>query len=159
METAYGQNNCRDLMKLEQNFGFRSCFNFVPERYEVSEILQNELLSNRFEIGVHGLNHDGRLYQSEKIFKKRALKINQYLHEWNAVGFISPAMHYNLDLLNDLNIEYDMSTFDTDPFEPQSDGVGTVFPFWIQGSPDHKGYQELPYTLPQDFTLFVLIKY
>jgi hypothetical protein len=62
----------------------------------------------------------------------------------------------NLDWFHDLNIEYDASTFDTDPFEPQSDGAGTIFPFWVQG--DCSGYVELPYTLPQDYTLYVLMR-
>ena len=67
-------------------------------------------------------------------------------------------MHHNLKWLHDLNVEYDASTFDTDPFEPQSDGVGTIFPFWVRKNAGHTGYVELPYTLPQDFTLFVLMK-
>ena len=39
-----------------------------------------------------------------------------------------------------------------------ADGVGTIFPFWVPGNSDQKGYVELPYTLPQDFTLFVLMR-
>ena len=66
-------------------------------------------------------------------------------------------MHHNLEWIHDLDIEY-ASTFDTDPFEPQSDGVGTIFPFWVSGNSNQKGYVELPYTLPQDFTLFILMK-
>jgi hypothetical protein len=66
-------------------------------------------------------------------------------------------MFHNLDWLHGLDMLYDSSTFDTDPFEPQPDGVGTIFPFWVQGS-NSKGYVELPYTLPQDSTLFVLLK-
>ena len=51
------------------------------------------------------------------------------------------------------------SFFDTDPFEPQAyDGVNTIFPFWVRGNSATGGYVELPYTLPQDFTLFVLMK-
>ena len=57
-----------------------------------------------------------------------------------------------------MNIEYDASTFDTDPFEPQSDGTGTIFPFRVWNDKANNGYIELPYTLPQDFTLFVLMK-
>jgi len=53
-----------------------------------------------------------------------------------------------------LNVRYDSSTFDTDPFEPQPDGVDTIFPFWVPRSGG--GYVELPYTLTQDFTLLVL---
>jgi hypothetical protein len=37
----------------------------------------------------------------------------------------------NLDWLHDLDVQYDASTFDTDPFEPQPDGRHTMFPFWM----------------------------
>ncbi len=47
------------------------------------------------------------------------------------------------------------STFDTDPFEPQPEGMATIFPFWKEGA-QGRGYVELPYTLPQDSTLFLL---
>ena len=66
-------------------------------------------------------------------------------------------MLHNLDWLRDLNVLYDASTFDTDPFEPQPDGVNTIFPFWV-GRSDGSGYVELPYTLPQDSTLFLLLR-
>ena len=75
-----------------------------------------------------------------------------------AVGFRAPAMHHNLEWIHALNIEYDASTFDTDPFEPQSDGCRTIFPFWVHNGSYRKGYMELPYTLPQDFTVLVLMK-
>ena len=42
-------------------------------------------------------------------------------------------MQHNLQWLHALNAEYDSSTFDTDPFEPEPDGVGTIFPFWVPG--------------------------
>lgn len=158
VESAAGQAKCLNLTNLEMQVGFRSSFNFVPERYQVSAQLREYLINNGFETGIHGLKHDGKLYQSEKIFMERARKINYYLKAWNAVGFRSPAMHHNLEWLVQLNIEYDCSTFDTDPFEPQSDGVGTIFPFWVNGNDDRKGYVELPYTLAQDFTLFILMQ-
>lgn len=158
VETAKGHAKVEKLMRLEMELGFRSAFNFVPERYPVSPELRSLLTQNGFEVGVHGLKHDGKLYQSKKMFQERARKINQYLKDWQAVGFRSPAMHHNLEWLLDLNIEYDASTFDTDPFEPQSDGVRTIFPFWVNGNNDRKGYVELPYTLVQDFTLFILMQ-
>ena len=37
----------------------------------------------------------------------------------------------NLDWLHDLDVQYDASTFDTDPFEPQPDGRHTMFPFRV----------------------------
>lgn len=158
VDTAGGQKRCRDLMMLEKNLGFCSSFNFVPRRYEVSETLRKELVVNGFEVGVHGLYHDGKYYTSREVFSQRARLINYYLKDWNAVGFRSPSMQHNLEWIHDLDIEYDASTFDTDPFEPQSDGVCTIFPFWVQGKSGQRGYVELPYTLPQDFTLFILMQ-
>jgi hypothetical protein len=153
-----GQDRVPYLMGLEQELGFTSSFNFVPERYQVSEAVKTMLIRNGFEVGVHDLKHDGKLYESEKSFLQSAVKINCYMKEWGAVGFRSGAMHHDLDLIHALDIEYDASTFDFDPYEPQPDGVGTIFPFWVSPNRRGKGYVELPYTLPQDFTLFVLMQ-
>ncbi len=158
VDTARGQERCRDLVDLEKSLNFRSSFNFVPERYDVSAKLRQYITDEGFEVGVHGLRHDGELYRSEKIFLERATHINRYLKEWGAAGFRSPAMHHNLDWLHALDIEYDASTFDTDPFEPQPDGMSTIYPFYVKGNTHQNGYVELPYTLPQDFTLFILMK-
>ncbi len=158
VDTARGQERCLHLADLEEKFGFRSSFNFVPERYEVSESLRITLTRRGFEIGVHGLKHDGKLYQSWKTFHQRAARINKYLQDWKAVGFRSPAMHHNLNWIQYLDIQYDSSTFDTDPFEPQPDGVETIFPFYVPYDFGPGGFVELPYTLPQDFTLFVLMQ-
>ena len=158
VDSARGQSKCRELMALEVRMGFRSLFSFVPEDYEVSAALRHDLVRNGFEIGVHGLKHDGKLFVSKKAFARQAERINHYLKVWKSVGFVSPSMHHNLDWMHELNIEYDTSTFDTDPFEPQPDGIGTIFPFAVPGNNGHAGYIELPYTLPQDFTLFVLMQ-
>lgn len=159
VDTVRGQERCRDLMEREKNLGFRSSFNFVPRRYDVSAGLRKELVENGFEVGVHGLYHDGKYYTSREVFAQRAKLINTYLKEWDAVGFRSPSMQHNLEWIHDLDIEYDASTFDTDPFEPQPDGVRTIFPFWVYGRDPSRGYVELPYTLPQDFTVFILMSH
>jgi hypothetical protein len=67
-------------------------------------------------------------------------------------------MHRNFEWIHDLNIEYDSSSFDCDPFEPQPDGVRTIFPFHVKKNRTQEGYVELPYTLPQDHTLFIIMK-
>lgn len=158
VETAKGQDKCHKLIQLEKELGFRSSFNFVPKRYNVSSELRSYLTDNGFEVGVHGLYHDGKYYTSRKKFQERAIKINQFIKDWKSVGFRSPSMICNLEWLHDLNIEYDSSTFDTDPFEPQPAGVGSIFPFCISNnSSNSQGYVELPYTLPQDFTLFTIM--
>jgi hypothetical protein len=158
VETFIGQERCLQLAALEESYGFRSSFNFVAEGYNVSARLRNDLAARGFEVGIHGICHTGNPFRSRKIFDEQAVKINEYLKEWGSVGFRCPCMYHNLDWIGDLAIDYDSSTFDTDPFEPQPDGVGTIFPFWVKGNISQKGYVELPYTLPQDFTLFILMK-
>ena len=158
VDTQKGHDKCHCLIALEEKMGFRSSFNFVAERYTVSQTLLNTLTTKGFEIGVHGLKHDGKLFSSREIFKERAIRINHYLKSWKANGFYSPSMHHNLDWMQDLNITHATSTFDTDPFEPQPDGLNTIFPLWIQTNINQHGYVEQPYTLPQDFTLFILMR-
>jgi hypothetical protein len=202
VEGQAGLDKCRDLMRLELELGFRSSFNFIPEGdYEVPRELREELTQNGFEVGIHDLKHDGRLFASRREFSQRAVQVNRYLAEWKAVGFRSAFMLHRLDWFHELDIEYDTSTFDTDPFEPEPEGRHTIFPFWVpapsnqqsairdqrsevrsadgrirrgenqqsaisnQQSDDIRhsagragGYVELPYTLPQDFTLFLLFR-
>lgn len=153
-----GLDKCYRLADIEERLGFRSSFNFVPGDYTVPAALRQHLTDRGFEIGVHGLHHNGNPFQSKSIFQKQATEINRYLKEWGSVGFRSPSMYHDLKLLHHLDIEYDASTFDTDPFEPQPDGMGTIFPFWVVGNDGQKGYVELPYTLPQDFLLFIMMK-
>ncbi len=191
VEGPEGLAKCRQLAELEMELGFRSCFNFIPEGpYRVPPELRAWLIENGFEVGVHDLQHDGHLYDARDDFGAKAARINHYAHEWGAAGFRSGFMLRNLDWLHALDVHYDSSTFDTDPFEPQPDAAGTIFPHWIS-APERKargqyepetdrldpysvptslspfvastaafrgGYVELPYTLPQDSTLFLLLR-
>ena len=158
VEGSKGVTRIEQLMKLETEHGFRSSFNLVPEgEYRIADATRQMLDQAGFEVGIHGLEHDGKLYSSKKRFARKASKINQYLQKWKCVGFRSPLMQHRLSWLHRLDVEYDASTFDTDPFEPQPDGARTIFPFWVQG-PNGRGYVELPYTLVQDFTLFKVLE-
>src|SRR5262245_6240606 len=171
VESKAGVDKCKSLAQLETDLGFRSSFNFIPEgNYRVPAELREELTARGFEVGIHDLKHDGRLFASRRKFKRRAVRINDYAREWGASGFRSGFMLRNLDWLHDLEMQYDASTFDTDPFEPQPDGGHTIFPFWVPRpngdsitkdrstiNSSSKGYVELPYTLPQDSTLFLLL--
>jgi predicted glycosyltransferase len=158
VDTVKGYDHCLDLVQLEKQMGFRSSFNFVPKGYRVSSALCQKLIAQGFSIGVHGLNHDGKLFKSRKRMLKSIPRINNYLKEWGANGFHAPSMIVNMEWVADLDIEYDCSTFDTDPFEPRPEGVGTIFPFLVENSSRTRRYIELPYTLPQDHCLFVILK-
>jgi hypothetical protein len=157
VESENGLRNCELVVQIEKKRGFRSSFNFVPEGgYSVSTSLRQEMINQGFEVGVHDLHHDGKLFQSHQNFKGKAARINQYLKAWNARGFRAGFMLHRLDWLDQLDILYDASTFDTDPFEPQPEGMSRIFPFWVPGR-DGRGYVELPYTLVQDSTLFLYL--
>jgi glycosyltransferase involved in cell wall biosynthesis len=165
VEGEAGLRRVRALAEYEMKLGFRSSFNFIPDGpYQVPAELRQWLVANGFEVGVHDLHHDGKLYRSREDFRRNAARINRYLAEWQAVGFRSGFMLNRLEWMHDLKVAYDASTFDTDPFEPQPEGMGSIFPFWIPGPENHNGngaragYVELPYTLPQDSTLFLLMQ-
>jgi glycosyltransferase involved in cell wall biosynthesis len=158
VEGSKGVSRVERLMNLELKHGFHSSFNFVPEgEYHTPDAIRETLNQAGFEVGVHGLEHDGKLYSSKAEFASKASRIRQYLQEWNASGFRSPLMQHRLGWLHALGAEYDASTFDTDPFEPESDGVATIFPFWVPG-PNGTGFVDLPYTLVQDFNLFGVLR-
>lgn len=160
VEGQQGLDRCRQLMDLEARQGFRSSFNFVPEgEYRVQRELREEMERRGFEVGVHDLHHDGSLFRNYEQFSAQAVRINGYLKEWGAAGFRAGFMFHNLEWQQQLNIRYDLSTFDVDPFEPQPEGMNTIFPFWVEkhGAPEG-GYMELPYTLTQDSTLFLFLK-
>ena len=151
VETAEGQEHVQVLADLEMDYGFRSSFNFVPERYRLDHELINALRARGFEVGVHGLKHDGKLFSSRAEFMRRATRINQYLKDLDAVGFRAPFMHRQPEWMQALDIEYDLSFFDTDPYEPIPGGTMSIWPFEIGR------FVELPYTLVQDYTLTAVL--
>jgi peptidoglycan/xylan/chitin deacetylase (PgdA/CDA1 family) len=152
IETAKGQANVRAVADLDESFGFRSSFNFVPERYSLDDGLIEELRQRGFEVGVHGLNHDGKLFGSRREFMRRVKRINRHLKAFGAAGFRSPCTLRHPEWMQALDIEYDLSFFDTDPYEPIPGGVMSIWPFTIGR------FVELPFTLAQDCTLTVILR-
>ncbi|MDO9303076.1 MAG: hypothetical protein Q7T89_16935 [Anaerolineales bacterium] len=151
VEGVSGYEFIREVVALEEKYGFHSSFNFVPEAYQVDLRFIEELQERGFEVGVHGLKHDGKLFSSKEIFDERCKKINDYAKKWRAVGFRSPMTHRNPEWMQSLDIEYDLSFFDTDPYEPISGGTMSIWPFCLGR------FVELPYTLAQDHTLMVTL--
>jgi peptidoglycan/xylan/chitin deacetylase (PgdA/CDA1 family) len=147
IESAAGQSFARRLADLDEKYGFRSAFNFVPKEYPIDIQLIAELRQRGFEIGAHGWKHDGKLFSSRAGFEKQSQFINRFMDEYGAVGFRSPLTHRNPEWMQALEIEYDSSFFDTDPFEPIPGGTMSIWPFQMGR------FVELPYTLAQDHTL------
>jgi hypothetical protein len=153
IETLAGRNFTPQLLDIDGAFGIRSSVQIVPEeRYEVPAQFLDEIRERRCEINVHGLNHDGNLFQNRSIFLERAEKINRYAALFGAKGFRSPVMYRNPDWFRDLNFSYDMSFPNNARHEPQPGGCCTVLPYSLPG-----GMTELPLTTVQDYALFHLL--
>ncbi|MCD4651095.1 MAG: hypothetical protein K8S56_04825 [Candidatus Cloacimonetes bacterium] len=140
------------VTELEAEYGITSSWNFVPNLYNIDTRLLEELRNTGHEIGIHGYNHDGKLYFSKAEFNSRMLKINLAAKCYNTCGFRSPMVQRNLSWLQQLDTDYDASCFDYDPYQPMPGGTGSIWPFQAGR------LIELPYTLPQDHTLFYVLK-
>ncbi len=152
VDTAGGQDRALELAELDASYGFRSSFNFVPEQYPLDHGIVAELRARGFEVGVHGLQHDGKLFSSHPEFLRQARRINRYLKALQATGFRAPLTHRNPEWMQALDIDYDLSFFDTDPHEPMPGGTMSIWPFTIGR------FIELPYTLVQDYTLTSILR-
>jgi hypothetical protein len=151
VELAEGQRFVAALADREQALGFRSSFNFVAERYPLDRGLLRDLASRGFEVGLHGLRHDGRELRSRRAFAATTRRLNQHLGQLEAAGFRSPLTLRHPEWMQELQVEYDASFFDTDPFEPLPGGTMSLWPFQLGR------FVELPYTLAQDSTLLQVL--
>ena len=151
VETTVGLGALDPLLDIERSHGMRSSWNFVPRRYAVPDALVRELQADGFEVGVHGLHHDGRDLSSLSGLRSRLPAIHAVAQRWRAVGFRSPASHRRWEWMALLPFDYDSSYPDTDPFEPQRGGCCSWWPFF------NGQLVELPLTMPHDHTLFVIL--
>lgn len=152
VETQKGYDYIPKVIELEQKMGFKASWNIVPYKYKINDEIIKLIQDSGHEVGIHGYNHDGKLYFSKEIFDYRVKYINEAIEKYGAVGFRSPMVHRNLEWLQQLNIQYDASCFDYDPYQPFPGGTGCIWPFKAGK------FIELPYTLPQDHVLFYVLK-
>lgn len=152
VEMPAGLRFCSELMDIDEQYGFRSSFQIVPEeRYTVPESLLNDIRERGFEINVHDLNHDGRLYWNREEFLRRAAKINHYARKFGANGFRAGVLYRNPDWYDAYEFAYDMSVPNVGHLDPQEGGCCTVMPYFIGQ------ILELPVTATQDYPLFQIL--
>jgi len=152
IEGPKGVSNVMRVIELEQRYGFVSSWNFVAEWYPIPDGLFDEIRASGCEIGLHGILHDGKLFQSRTTFEANLPKIEHYVREWDVVGFRSPATGRNAEWMHELPVDYDSSFPDSDPFEPQGGGCCSIMPFFFGD------VVELPITLTQDHTVFEILR-
>jgi hypothetical protein len=152
VEGTRGRDFCSVLMDMDNAQGIKSSFQIIPEvRYTVSEGFLESIRKRGFEVNVHDLNHDGKLFQEEREFSRRAEKINRYAKSFGAKGFRAGAMYRNQEWISRLSVSYDMSVPNVAHLEPQRGGCCTVMPYFIGG------ILELPVTMTQDYSLFQIL--
>ena len=152
VETRAGRDFSTQLMDLDESYGIKASFQVIPEsRYEVPDGYVQEIRKRGFEFNIHDLNHDGRLYQKREEFLRRAKKINEYGHRYNARGFRAGAMYRMLDWYDSYEFSYDMSMSNVAHLEPKRGGCCTVFPFFVGR------ILELPLTTSQDYSVFYIL--
>jgi peptidoglycan/xylan/chitin deacetylase (PgdA/CDA1 family) len=152
VESAVGLRLAIEIADLEEARGLRSSFNIVGEEYPIDMGIVRELDSRGFEIGLHGLHHDRSLFSSRAEFERQQPGMRDAARKLGAVGFRSPSTHRVVEWLPELPVSYDGTMFHSDPYEPQPGGCCTLWPFRLGP------LIELPYTLPQDHTLFTLLR-
>jgi hypothetical protein len=152
VETEVGYRSISPLRELEEAAGCRSSWNFVPRRYDVDQDVVQELVTAGFEVGVHGLYHDGLDLDSLATLRERQPEMAEWARRWGAVGFRAPALHRVHEWMPLLGFDYDSSYPDTDPYEPKAGGCLTWLPYF------NGELVELPVTVPQDHTVFVLLR-
>jgi hypothetical protein len=104
-----------------------------------------------FEVNIHDLNHDGRLFDDRDQFLSRVRKINQYGKDFGARGFRSAVLYRRSDWMSELEFEYDMSVPSVAHLDPQRGGCCTVMPYFIDR------LLEIPVTVIQDYSLFHIL--
>jgi hypothetical protein len=152
VESVLGRDFSDHLMDIDESFSFHSSFQVVPEcRYEVPDSYLAKIRSRGFEVNVHDLKHDGRLYAEYDEFARRAEQINRYGRSFDARGFRSGILYRNADWYDSFDFLYDMSIPNVAHLDPQRGGCCTVMPYLIGEM------IELPVTCTQDYTLFHML--
>jgi hypothetical protein len=152
VEHEEGLGSLELMRDIEARHGVRSSWNHVGRRYAVPDPLVAELLAHGYEVGVHGLHHDGRDI-SEGALPERLPEMRRLAARWHAAGFRSPATNRDWNVMRRLGFDYDSSYPDTDPFEPDAGGCCSWLPFFNGDT------VELPITLPQDHTLWEILEH
>jgi hypothetical protein len=150
VEGKAGLEFCGALMDLDDRFGVKASFQLIPEAaygaWRYAPAIRD------FEVNLHDLNHDGRLFRDNGRFRERARRINEYAREYGCRGFRSGAMYREQHWYSAFEFEYDMSVPNVAHLEPQRGGCCTVMPYFVGN------ILELPLTTSQDYTLFFILE-
>jgi peptidoglycan/xylan/chitin deacetylase (PgdA/CDA1 family) len=160
------------FVEIEREEDMVSTFNLVPNsfEYQLDPDFVTSLLDDGFDIGMHGLHHDGKFaFLPEEEQRTRIMSAAHRARELGipSVGYRAPWLHRTKQMirfLTEAGFDWDSSFPDTDDstIGYASTGSRTIFPFY----PLYKVGQvwkqspvlEIPVSMPQDWTLLYYYK-
>jgi hypothetical protein len=152
VEGQAGLDFCDELMDIDNSYAIKSAFQLIPEgREDAWRRTAARLRQRGFEVNLHDLNHDGRLFDDKTEFLDRAKRINRYAREFGCEGFRSGVMYRQQAWYEAFEFSYDMSVPNAAHLEPQRGGCCTVMPYFVGN------ILELPLTTVQDYSLFHIL--
>ncbi len=160
------------FVEIERAEDMVSTFNIVPSslEYELDQDLIASLLRDGFDVGMHGLHHDGKFaFLSDEEQRARIFKSAMRGKELGlpSLGYRAPWLHRTKMMIRHLSeagFEWDSSFPDTDDstIGYASTGSRTVFPFYPMYKEDgvwkRSTIVEIPVSMPQDWTLLYYYK-
>jgi peptidoglycan/xylan/chitin deacetylase (PgdA/CDA1 family) len=153
VESAAGLSRAAEIASWEERHGFRSSFNIVSDWYPINIDQVAHLADRGHEIGSHAIHHDRSLFSSRASFERQLPLLREAAEYFGAVGFRSPATHRVVEWIAELPFAYDCTMPHSDPYEPIPGGTAAPWPYF------YGDVIELPYTAPQDHTLFNLLNH
>lgn len=152
IEGQAGLDFSNALMDIDDSYAIKSAFQLIPGgREDAWRVTAARMRQRGFEVNLHDLNHDGRLFADEETFLRQSRQINEHAREFGCDGFRSGAMYREQGWFGAFEFSYDMSVPNAAHLEPQRGGCCTVMPYFVGN------ILELPLTTSQDYTLFFIL--
>ena len=160
------------FIEMEKEEDIVSTINIVPNSpaYKLDPDLVTNLVSDGFDIGMHGLHHDGKFaFLSEEEQRGRIFEAAKRAKELNlsSIGYRAPWLHRTKKMvryLTEAGFDWDSTFPDTDDSTPgyADTGSRTVFPFYPLYRDGETWKQspmlEIPVSMPQDWSLLYYYK-
>ena len=173
VDTRVGyQYGMKKFVEFERKEDMVSTFNIVPQsfEYDLSADVVKSLVDDGFDIGMHGLHHDGKyafLTEQEQRDRVEAAAAKARELGVPSLGYRAPLLHRTkkmIQYLTEAGYQWDSSFPDTDDSTVgyATTGSRTIFPFYPlyrDGAQWQRSQMlEIPVSMPQDWTLLYYYK-